>query len=68
MESDLKKEMKKIFPLKVSCEGIYLGMGENGTRYRLTTNNGDKICFSDFEPNKINDINLIVNSLIETME
>jgi hypothetical protein len=68
MESDLKKELKKIFPLKIISEVTYLGMGESGIRYKLTTNNGDQICYSDYKPLEISNINLLVNQAINEMQ
>jgi hypothetical protein len=68
MESELKKELKKLFPLRVSSERIYLGMGEYGFRCKLSTQDGDRICYSDYEPDMINEINLIVGAAIDTVE
>lgn len=68
MESDLKKELKKLFPIRKSSEVIYLGMGERGTRYKLSTQDGERICYSDYKPDMIDEINLIVSSLIDTIE
>jgi hypothetical protein len=68
MESDLKKELKKLFPLKVTLENTYLGMGEHGIRYKLSTQSGNGICRSDYEPAMINEINFIVGVLLGTIE
>lgn len=67
MESDLKKEIKKLFPLQVESENVDLGMGERGLRYKISTNNGSKICYSDYEPSNIRNINMMVNAAISEL-
>ena len=57
-------DINKIFPLKVIEEGVYLGMGEYGSRFKLITNDGRKICYSDYEPENIDEINKSVEKLI----
>lgn len=54
---DKKINTNTIFPLRVEEEGAYLGMGENGSRFKLTTNDGRLICYSDYEPKYIKEIN-----------
>lgn len=54
-----------IFPLKVYEEGVYLGMGEYGTRFKLMTNDGKLICYSDYEPRHISEINNIIKEIIK---
>lgn len=52
--------MDTIFPLKVEEEDVYLGMGSYGSRFKLTTNDGKKICYSDYIPSYIEKINNVV--------
>ena len=62
-ENSYMSKIDDIFPLKIIEEGTYLGMGEYGSRYKLMTNRGEKICYSSYEPEFIDLINKTVGKL-----
>lgn len=60
--------LEKIFPLKVESYGFDYGMGGNGTRYRLKTKDNEVICYSDYAPRNIDEINNSVANLINLLK
>jgi len=45
--------------ITVVREGLYLGMGERGFRYEIRFN-GKTVCYSDCEPEYIDEINKLL--------